>query len=149
MSLLYAFFIAPIYLCSVIKTTSKKVSLVCHMIYWFQVNSIHFTSSLSYVCNFQYMLNFYIYAARSKNYRAAYSQYLKEKLSFLFGAFISGKQNRIFIINRRRTASNPEHFKNPRSKRKDVDVKNVYSLDLQHEKIIHSYTSTIKVHLLR
>ena len=104
---------------------------------------------ISYDFDFQYMLNFVIYAARSKHYRAAYSQYLKEKLSFLCGAFRSEKQNRIFIINHRRTASNPELYKDDRNKRKEVDVKLVYSLDLQHEKIIHSYTSTIKVHLLR
>ena len=95
------------------------------------------------------MLNFVIYATRSENYRAAYSQYLKEKLSFLFGAFRSGKQSRIFIVNHRRTASNPELYKNHRNKRKEVDVKLVYSLDLKHEKIIHSYTGTIKVHLLK
>ena len=95
------------------------------------------------------MLNFVIYAARSKHYRAAYSQYLKEKLSFLFGAFRSEKQNRIFIINHRRTASNPELYKDDRNRRKEVDVKLVYSLDLQHEKIIHSYTGTIKVHFVK
>ena len=103
---------------------------------------------LSYAFNFQYMLNFVIYAARSEHYRAAYLQYLKEKLSFLFGAFRSGKQNRIFIINHRRTASNPELYKDNRNERK-VDVKLEYSLHLQNEKIIHSYTGTIKVQFVQ
>ena len=100
----------------------------------------------------QYTLNFVIYAARSDQYRAAYLTYLKKKLPLLFGLHRGRKSNNtVFIINHRiapevkRTASNPEKANDKDGKNTDVDVRVEYSLDLQYEKVIHTYTGSIKV----
>ena len=92
----------------------------------------------------QYTLNFVIYAARSDQYRAAYLTYLKKKLPLLFGLHRGRKSKRIGQ-EVKRTASNPEKANDKDGKNTDVDVRVEYSLDLQYEKMIHTYTGSIKV----
>jgi hypothetical protein len=71
-----------------------------------------------------------IYAARSKYFRAAYSQYLSQKLPFLFGILKSKKciANNGMVHPVRRTASLPQLGKSKRNPNKKVDVKIMYSL---------------------
>ena len=90
-----------------------------------------------------------IYAARSDQYRAAYLTYLKKKFPLLFGLDRASKPNNtIFIINHginHRSTSNPEVSGQSVARKTEVDVKVEYSMDLQCENIIHSYTGSIKV----
>ena len=152
MSFCYIVFVAPIFLCSIFKILGDW-NLICFMLYWFQVNA-SIARPLQNFFLLQYTLNFVIYAARSEQYRTAYLRYLKKKLPFLFGINNSRKHNTIFIINPgaypsiRRTASNTELYKNRTEKNKKMDVKLEYSLDLEYEKMIHSYTGSIKVNYI-
>ena len=149
MSFCYVIFVAPIFFCSIFNILGDW-NLICFILYWFQVNQ-YSIGSVNLLSFFQYTLNFVIYAARSEQYRTAYLRYLKKKFPLLFGIHKSRKHNTIFIINPgispaiRRTASNPELYKNKIDKNKEMDVKLEYSLDLEYEKIIHSYTGSIKV----
>ena len=64
-SFCYLIFVCPIYMCTIF-TIQEEPSLICFILYWFQ-----------------YTTNFVIYAARSEQYRRAYSQYIKTTLPWL------------------------------------------------------------------
>ena len=142
MSFCYVVCVAPIYVCSVLNIPGDK-NLVCFILYWFQVKSNKTLERVISLLFFKYSFNFVIYAARSEQYRKTYLRYLREKLPWLFGIRKTKKHNTIFIINPpiRKTASSPELHQN----QVKMDMKLKYSLDLEYEKIIHSYTGRIKV----
>ena len=93
-----------------------------------------------------------VYAARSDQYRAAYLTYLKKKLPILFGLHRGRKSNNtLFIINPRiapgvgGSAKNLDKSKDRDGKSPDIDVQVNYSMDLKCEKMIQSYTGSIKM----
>ena len=64
-SVCYLVFVGPIYICTLASIRDEQ-NLVCFILYWFQ-----------------YTTNWIIYAARSEQYRKAYSQYIKTTLPWL------------------------------------------------------------------
>ena len=137
-SFCYVVFVGPIFACSMFNILGDW-NLICFILYWFQVKSSKTLEIVISLLFFKYSFNFVIYAARSEQYRKAYLRYMKEKLPWVFGIRKTQKHNTIFIINP--PISCPELHQN----QVKMDMKLEYSLDLEHEKIIHSYTGSIKV----
>ena len=148
-SFCYVVFVGPIFACSMFNILGDW-NLICFILYWFQV--IYIILECFIICLFfKYTLNFVIYAARCEQYRKAYSSYIRNKFPWIFGIFKSRQCNTIVIINPgvdpsiRKTVSNPQPFQNQENNNEKIDVKLEYSLDLEYEKIIHSYTGSLKV----
>ena len=95
--------------------------------------------------SFQYTFNFIVYAARSEQYRAAFSRYLAEKCPCVRGCHAPKIHSTIFIINPGVSPSDTELYKKRRNKNKEIDVKLKYSLG--NERIKHSYSGTIEVNV--
>ena len=76
MSFCYIICVAPIVLASVIGYVDSTIYLLSFILYWFQI-SYQLISLLTHMIILQYALNFVIYAACCRRYRAAFSRYLQ------------------------------------------------------------------------